>query len=74
MTSLFSIEMSLATSVQSEVLEEWLALCVTEARFLEMKFPIYPTCLQIPSAFMVSCVWALLSQGELPLDVYYGML
>lgn len=74
MTSLFSIEMSSATSVQSEVLEEWLALCVTEAQFLEMKFPIYPTCLQISSAFMVSCVWAILSQGELPLDVYYGML
>lgn len=74
MTLLFSTEISLATYVESEVLEELLALCATEAQILETKFPNYTTCLQIPSALVASCVWALLPQAALPPDVYRVML
>lgn len=73
-TPLFNIEISLAAYVQSEVLEELLAVCATEAQLLETKFPMYTTCLQIPSAFMASDAWTLLPQAALPPDVYHVML
>jgi len=70
---LFSVEISLATYVQSEVLE-FLVVCVTEAQFLHMKFLMYTTCLQIPSVFMASQAWTLLPQAALPPDVCHVML
>lgn len=68
MTPLFSIEISLAAHVQNEVLEE----CVAEAQFLETKFLMYTTYVQISSTFMASCVWTLLSQAALPPDDYHS--